>query len=195
MARPVLVVIGPSASGKSTAVRELHRRGVVHAHPTWTTRPRRPDESNGALEHRFVTDAMFDDLDAADFFLGTVALPGLPYRYALPHVTVRADGPLDTVMARAPFIDLFAPYFPDRLVYEIEDARDRAQERLIERGSNAHEIDARLAGHQAEIEAGRQIASPFFVNNGTLDDLVGTIVAALRVDVLATSSHREARPA
>ena len=78
MTRPVLVVIGPSASGKSTAVRELHRRGVAHVHPTWTTRPRRPDEGDGTLEHRFVTDAMFDELDAAGFFLGTVVLPGLP---------------------------------------------------------------------------------------------------------------------
>ncbi len=195
MSRPVLVVIGPSASGKSTAVRELHQRGVAHVHPTWTTRPRRPDESDGTLEHRFVTDAVFDELEAAGFFLGTVALPGLPYRYALPQVTVQDDGPMDTVMARAPFIDLFAPYFPDRLVYEIEDTFDRARQRLIERGSAAHEIDARLAGHRAEIEAGRRIASRCFVNEGTLDDLVGAITAALLVDVFAASSQRAARPA
>ena len=40
----------------------------------------------GGLEHRFVTDAVFDGLEAAGFFLGTVALPGLPYRYALSPV-------------------------------------------------------------------------------------------------------------
>ena len=121
MSRPVLVVIGPSASGKSTAVRELHRRGVLHVHPTWTTRARRTDETEGALEHRFVTDEVFDELEAAGFFLGTVALPGLPFRYALPQVARRDDGPVDTIMARAPFIDLFAPYFPNRIVYQIED--------------------------------------------------------------------------
>jgi len=190
MSQPVLVVIGPSASGKSTAVRELHRRGIAHVHPTWTTRPRRPDESDGALEHRFVTDAVFDELEAADFFLGTVGLPGLPYRYALPRVTRHGNGPIDTIMARAPFVDLFAPYFPDRLVYEIEDTLDRAQRRLVQRGSDAHEIDARLAGHHAEIEAGRRIASRCFVNAGTLDELVGAITAALRVDVWATSAAR-----
>ena len=92
MPRPVLVVIGPSASGKSSAVRELHRRGVVRVHPTWTTRPRRPDEGDGAPEHRFVTDTIFDDLEAAGFFLGTVCLPGLPYRYALPQVTGATTG-------------------------------------------------------------------------------------------------------
>jgi guanylate kinase len=188
MPRPVLIVIGPSASGKSTTVRELHRRGVLRVHPTWTTRPRRPDEIDGALEHRFVTDTDFDELETAGFFLGTVALPGLPYRYALPAVTPRDDGPLDAIMARAPFIELFVPYFPARLVYEIDDTRERARTRLIQRGSGEHEIDARLEGHQAEVEAGRQIASRSFVNDGTLDGLVEEIAEALRVDVLTTAS-------
>ena len=192
MPLPLLVVIGPSASGKSSAVRELHRRGVVHVHPTWTTRPRRPDESAGSLEHRFVTEGTFDECEAAGVFLGTVTLPGLPYRYALPQVTLSEDGPIHTVMARALFLDLFAPHFPDRLVYEIDDTFERARQRLIERGSDAHEIDARLAGHHAEIEAGRRIASRVFVNDGTLDELVGAITAALHTDVLAHSSEREA---
>jgi guanylate kinase len=195
MPLPLLIVIGPSASGKSTAVRELHQRGIVHVHPTWTTRPRRHDESAGSLEHRFVTDAVFDELEAAGFFLGTVVLPGLPYRYALPQVTLTDDGPIHTVMARAPFIDLFSAHFPDRLVYEIDDTFDRARQRLIERGSDAPEIEARLAGHRAEVEAGRQFASRAFVNAGTLDDLVGAITASLHIDVPAMSSEGAARPA
>jgi len=195
MSRPVLVVIGPSASGKSTAVRELHRRGVVRVHPTWTTRPRRPDETDGTVEHRFVTDALFDELEAAGFFLGTVTLPGLPYRYALPKVTLRDDGPIDTVMARAPFIDHFARYFPDRLVYEIEDTIERARARLVDRGSDEREIEARLAGHRSEVEAGRAIASRSFVNDGPLDVLVAAIAGALHADVGATSSRRVATTA
>jgi guanylate kinase len=195
MPRPVLVVIGPSASGKSSAVRELHRRGIVRVHPTWTTRPRRLDETEGAIEHRFVTDAVFDELETASFFLGTVALPGLPFRYALPRLSLRDDGPIDAVMARAPFIELFAPHFADRLVYEIEDSHDRAHARLVERGSDVLEIDARLAGHRAEVEAGRRIASRTFVNDGTLDDLVAAMSAALAVDVFAASSPPDTGPA
>jgi guanylate kinase len=195
MPRPLFIVIGPSASGKSTAVRRLHERGVVHVHPTWTTRPRRHDESAGSLEHRFVNDSFFDELETADFFLGTVTLPGLPYRYALPKVTVSDHGPIHTVMARAPFLDLFAPHFADSLVYEIDDTLDRARQRLVERGSDATEIEARLAGHRAEVEAGRELASRCFVNDGTLDELVDAIAAALRVDVLQPSSRREVRSA
>jgi len=151
-------------------------------HPTWTTRPRRPDETDGTVEHRFVTDTLFDELEATGFFLGAVALPGLPYRYALPKVTLREVGPIDTVMARAPFIDHFARYFPDRLVYEIEDTIERARARLVERGSDEHEIEARLAGHRAEVEAGRAIASRSFVNDGPLDALVTAITGALHAD-------------
>jgi guanylate kinase len=181
--RPVLVVIGPSASGKSAVVRELAHRGVVHVHPTWTTRARRPNEQAGAVEHRFVTDEVFDELDAAGFFLGTVALPGLPFRYALPRPSLRADGPVDTIMARAPFIELFAEYFPHRLVYQIEDTRTRAAARLRTRGTSVEEVAARLANHDAEIDAGRAIAARVFTNDGALDSLVDAIANALNADL------------
>jgi len=182
MTRPVLVVIGPSASGKSTAVRELHRRGVLHVHPTWTTRARRADEADGALEHRFVTDEIFDELEAAGFFLGTVQLPGLPARYAIPRPTLADDGPLDAIMARAPFIALFADSFPHRLVYQIEDSVERARDRLVARGSSAYETEVRLAGHETEIRQGRAIAQRVFTNDGDLDALVDAIAVALLDD-------------
>jgi guanylate kinase len=190
MTRPVLVVIGPSASGKSTSVRELDRRGVLRVHPTWTTRARRPDEVDGALEHRFVTDQVFDELETAGFFLGTVQLSGLPARYAIPRPSLADTGPVDTIMARAPFIELFAAYFPHRLVYQIEDTADRARARLVARGSDAHEIEARLAGHDAEIAAGRAIARRAFTNDGDLDGLVAAISDALAADYGLTRAAR-----
>src|SRR5436305_590449 len=82
--RPVVVFIGPSGSGKSTVVRELASRGLVTVHPTWTTRPRRADEQQGSLEHRFVSDGEFDELCRRGCFIETVRLFGLPYRYGLP---------------------------------------------------------------------------------------------------------------
>ena len=121
-------------------------------------------------------------------------MPGLPYRYALPRVALDDEGPTHTIMARAQFVDLFARYFPDRLVYEIDDTLERARERLIARGSDAHEIDVRLAGHQEEIEAGRKISSRSFANAGSLDDLVAAITAALRVDVSASFGQLAVRP-
>ena len=189
MSRPVLVVIGPSASGKSTAVRELARRGILRVHPTWTTRARRADEVEGALEHRFVSDDLFDELEAYDFFLGTVSLPGLSFRYGLPRPSLLDDGPADTIMARAPFIDLFADYFPNRIVYQVEDSIERAYARLVERGSSADEINARLVGHSDEIDAGHRIAQRVFVN-ADFDALVSEMARAIEADFARSGVQR-----
>jgi ribose 1,5-bisphosphokinase PhnN len=185
MTRPILIVIGPSASGKSTVVRELARRGVVRVHPTWTTRPRRADEQHGEIEHRFVDDASFERLDECGFFLGTVTLPGLPYRYGLPRPQTRGAGPIDTVMARAPFVELFAPHFPERLVFQIEDTPERARARLLDRNCTPTELDARLGFYIAEARAGRAVADRVFRNDGPLDELIDAFEDALRARVAA----------
>src|SRR5436309_1716713 len=50
----LLVLIGPSACGKSTVARALAEQRLVTLLPTWTTRPRRRDEHGNTAEHRFV---------------------------------------------------------------------------------------------------------------------------------------------
>src|SRR5260370_22327313 len=81
---PVLVLIGPSGSGKSTVVRALADSGTVLVHPTWTTRPRRADEGRGSPEHRFVSEATFDRLDRACFFIESVSIFGRPAPFGRP---------------------------------------------------------------------------------------------------------------
>jgi guanylate kinase len=184
MARPVLVFIGPSASGKSSVVRELHEAGVITVHPTWTTRPRRIDESEGSLEHRFVLPEEFDELCANGFFVDTVMMFGLPYRYGLPAPRVAASGPIDAVMLRAPLIPRFARVVPHYLVYQIEDSADRTRTRLIARGCSMTELVARIDDNHKEIVAGRQLAGRVFVNDGSLSDLVEEITSAVSADVL-----------
>ena len=181
--RPTLVVIGPSASGKSSVVQRLAADGIVRVHPTWTTRPPRADEGRSALEHRFVSDHEYDDLDAAGFFLGTVTLPGLPYRYGLPRLALAGDGPIDTIMARVPFLDALAPHLPARLIYQIEDTPERARRRLLARGNDAIELAARLGGARDEARAGRAAADRVFVNDRLLCDLVDAVATALHHDL------------
>ena len=160
-------------------VRELARRGVIKVHPTWTTRPRRPDEANGSVEHEFVSEAEFDRLDAAGFFADRVAMFGLPYRYGLPPLRRSPDGPVDAVMLRAPLVDRFAAICDDFTVFQIEDTPTRAAERLRARGTSEDDIAARLADNNRELVAGRAIAARVFVNDGTLDELADVIAAAL----------------
>lgn len=181
--RRVLVIVGPSASGKSSVMRELHRRGVVRVHPTWTDRPRRHDEHNGSAEHRFVSGAAFDRLCAQGFFLQTAALSGLPYRYGLPPLPPPVSGSIDGIILRAPFVDRLAQLFPDQLVYQIEDTAHRARARLLLRGCASGELSARLDDHHREIAAGRRVAHRVVVNDRPLAALADAVAAALRTDM------------
>lgn len=131
--RLVVVVIGASGAGKSALVRELHRRGVIRVHPTWTTRPPRPDEAVGSLEHRFVTEAVFGRLVEEGFFIGTAAPFGLPYRYGLPSLRLASSGPADVVVLRAQVMARSAEPALRAAVYHIEDTVERIAARLASR--------------------------------------------------------------
>jgi len=179
----MLVIIGPSASGKSSVARELHRRRVLRVHPTWTTRPRRDEERAGCLEHRFVSNAAFDRLCAQGFFLETVAWVGGAHRYGLPPLPAASRGLVDAVILRAPFVEAFVQRFGDPLVYQIEDTAARARRRLVLRGCPAAELAARLDDHQRELLAGRRVADRVFVNDQSLAVLVEAVAAALREDL------------
>ena len=190
--RPVVAVIGPSGSGKSTVVRELHGRGLVTVHPTWTTRPRRADERRGSLEHRFVTDAIFDELDANGFFIDTVTMFGLPYRYGLPARRESAGDRFDLVMVRAPLIEHLRRHLAVGCVYQIEDAPRRVHRRILERGGPADDISARLVDNEREQALGRTVADRTFVNRRSIGALADEITAALELDAgVLTSLDRD----
>jgi guanylate kinase len=177
---PVVVVIGPSGSGKSSVVRELHRRGLVDVRPTWTTRPRRADETRDSLEHRFVSDANFDWLDRHGFFLDTVAMFGLPHRYGLPGPATFGVDRAEVVMLRAPLVDRFRRFGVGFTVVQIEDSHDRTYRRLAARNVGDVELQARLADNEKELALGRAMADVVLVNDcsiGTLADRFTQVAA------------------
>lgn len=181
---PLLVIIGPSGSGKSSAARLLVHRGLVRVHPTWTTRPRRSDEHFGTPEHRFVDEATFDALVSAGFFLDTVSLFGLPYRYGLPPIRRSTDHRTDTVMLRAPLVKPFKRVVTDpTVVVQVEDDPRQIADRLHRRASTALELRCRLDDNDRETAAGRAVADRVLVNDGTLDELadaLADVVTSLR---------------
>ena len=176
----VLAVIGPSGTGKATAVRFLARQGLLRVHPTWTTRPRRPDERDGSIEHRFVDDAAFDELVASGFFLDSVSLFGLPYRYGLPPLRRSTDGRIDTVMLRAPLVERFRRVVADPVfVVQIEDDPAGIVDRLHRRAATTLELRWRLEDNDRETAAGRALADRVLVNDGGLDELAEALEAAV----------------
>lgn len=175
----VLAVLGPSGSGKSTVVRELHRRGVIEVTPSWTTRPRRDDEHDGSVEHRFVDAEEFAARQSAGYFLEVVQMFGLPYRYGLPVVEHPADRRVPAIMVRAPLIPLVERHFPGHVAYQIEDGYQRAEARLRRR---AGELGTRLDGFEEECRLGREAAHRIFVNEGSIADLVEAVAGAVHQD-------------
>jgi len=176
----VLVFIGPSGTGKSALVRELIRDGVIDLNPSWTDRPRRTHELNGIPEHRFVNTEEFSRLQGEGFFLEVVQPFGLPYRYGLPPLT-QSEG-VPTIMVRAPMMDLVAKHFPMHRTYQIECELARAHARLLERGEEESELGTRLAEFEAEARFGRLHADRIFLNDGSIEELVKQVRAALRED-------------
>jgi guanylate kinase len=184
----VLAVLGPSGSGKSTVVRELHRRGVIEVTPSWTTRPRRDDELDGSVEHRFVDDEEFTAREEAGYFLEVVQMFGLPYRYGLPAVEPAAEARVPAIMVRAPLMPLVARHFPGHVAYQIEDSYERARARLERR---AGEPGTRLDGFEEECRVGRQAAHRVFVNQEGAGDLVEAVANAVLRDF---AGHRKEKP-
>lgn len=178
----VLVFIGPSGSGKSTVVRALHRSGVIEVTPSWTTRPRRADELDGSIEHRFVDDAEFDDLEKEGFFLDVVRPFALPYRYGLPQIEEPPAGRVPAIMVRAPHLPLVARHFPDHLIYQIEGTDDRTRARRSPAGSDEARPGTRYRGHEEERQLGRTLAHRVFVNATTPAELVSAMTNAIESD-------------
>jgi hypothetical protein len=134
------------------------------------------------LEHRFVGRARFASLEREGFFLGTTQMFGLPHYYGLPRLELEPEGPIDAVMFRAPLVEELRALIPWLLVYQVEANLEEASDRIVERSVDDDEVLARTTTNQGELDEGKGIADRVFTNDGELDHLVDSVVAALLVD-------------
>ncbi len=177
---PLLVFIGPSGAGKTTIVHELVKRGIIELTPTWTDRPKRPEET--AREHVFVTGAEFTRLEQAGFFVDEpMTFFGLPYRYGLPAIKQPANGKVPAFMGRVIMVPRLDLVYPGRTIYQIESDKAIVQQRLSVRGDTAG-LGTRFTDYDRETEAGRRVAKRIFVNNSQLGPLIEKITAAITED-------------
>lgn len=175
----LLVIIGPSGSGKSAAMRALQARGRIAVTPSWTTRPRRADESEETVEHRFVDDLEFDRRLKDGFFLETIALFG--HRYGMPPVEQPPAGVIPTIMMRAPRLNLVEEHYPEHVVYQIEAPFEEARARIRAAGGIADD-DIRVTGWKEERALGEQLADRVINATGSGSSLIEVIERALRED-------------
>jgi ribose 1,5-bisphosphokinase PhnN len=186
-----LIIIGPSGAGKSSVVRELDRLGAIRVQPTWTTRVPREEEREGSLEHCFVSEAEFEERLRAGFFCQTGVISGLPHRYGMPSFVPRPDGPVDTVILRAPYVDTFRCLIPGPVVYQIEDRRDRIELRLQSRQGSSAEAMSRIRDNINESLTGRRIAHRTFINDGPIEALMHVALEAMTIDLPGRSGRTQ----
>ncbi len=176
----ILVIIGPSGSGKAAAVTILGAEGVLHPHATYTDRAIRPDDKD-SIEHVFISKQEFDERLANGFFLGTAEL--FTNRFGMaPWPEVRNG--LLTVILRANLVDQFVQGagVEDVIIYQIQAPRERLAATLSERSLSTAEFNARLAEHDGETALGTMIADRIFNNDGSLKDLIDEIREAVIED-------------
>lgn len=174
----LIVIVGPSAAGKSVVARQLHRDRVIRIQPTWTTRPRRRHEAVRTFEHVFVDEVTFEHLDADGAFVATATLPDLAHRYGLPRPDP-ADTPPPAVIARAAQVPVLRAAAGPLTVVAVTDSRRRAAERLAARGLSATETWARLRAHDAEAAAAVAVADQVVVNSSTLPALIRAVASGV----------------
>lgn len=192
----ILVIIGPSGSGKAAAVTALGAEGLLHPHATFTDRAMRPDDRD-SIEHVFISKKEFDQRLDDGFFLGTAEL--FTNRFGMaPWPEVRNG--LLTVILRANLVDQFvqAAGVEKVLIYQVQAPREHLAASLSQRALSTAEFNARLAEHDGETALGSMIADRIFVNNGSLPDLIDEIRAAVIEDAgitLDLSGEVDVRPA
>jgi guanylate kinase len=186
MSAPLLAFIGPSGTGKSAIVRSLAGRGVICVHPTWTTRPRRRDEADGPVEHRFVSEDEFLCRRDEGFFLHAVQMFGMRYWYGLPSIQWNGSAVTDAVMLRAPLVPILRAAYPDPVIYQIDAAVELVEARLAVRDYTTDELRARLTDNERELVAGRRLAHRTFRNDRLLDAVVDDVERAIRKDFTFT---------
>lgn len=180
--RPLLVFIGPSGVGKSALVRELIASNLIKLLPTWTTRPKRPDEVSGESEHHFASDTDFDDAIRKGEIIDAMPLFGLPYRYGLPRLETTLVGPVVTLMGRAHLMDRLRTHTQNMRVYQIEADPQVVRRRLEERKHEGAELGDRWKLFDSELELGRVAADRRFINDGSVSSLYDDVRQAIEDD-------------
>lgn len=80
MRKNLILVIGPSGSGKDTIVRYAQEFFKASAIPSYTDRPKRPTETEG-VEHTFLTKEQFDEILENEEVFAYTKIGETGYRY------------------------------------------------------------------------------------------------------------------
>jgi guanylate kinase len=157
---PLLVVItGPSGVGKDSLLSRLKAlKRPYHFAVTATTRPPRPDETDG-LDYLFLSDQQYDDMLARDEFLENATV--YAYRYGVPKPPIREalaagkDVVMRTDIQGARYIKSVCPAV--QTIFVLPPSWEEMEWRLRSRATDTPEqLELRLRTARDEMEAAQQ---------------------------------------
>jgi guanylate kinase len=170
----IIVVSGPGGVGKGTIVSALVERDPqLWLSRSWTTRARRPSESDDA--YVFTDTATFEQRIASGGFLEWTEFLGQYYGTPTPDVDDGRDVVLEIEVDGAQQVKKLHP--DAFLLFVLPPSRDEQERRLRGRGDPGDKVLARLKKAEVEEPIGMALADHVVVN----DDLETTIAEMLSI--------------
>jgi guanylate kinase len=176
----LFILVGPSGVGKNTIMRDVMQRVPgLRQLPTATTRPPRPEETEG-VQHYFVSLDRFNEMWAnGDLLEHQEVHPGK--WYGVPRDLTRQALGAGTAMIAD--IDIYGAQalkaaFPDHVItiFVRPPSLDALRERLRERGEN--DLEDRF--RRAEMELSRAAECDYQVVNDVLETCVSEVTAIVQ---------------
>jgi len=174
----IVVISGPGGVGKGTIVdRLLERDDKLFLSRSWTTRARRPSETDQA--YTFVTTEEFLAMLEADGFLEYTYFEGSGQYYGTPVQDVPAGKDL-LLEIEVDGAGQVKRKHPDAVViFVVPPSREAQEQRLRARGDDEEHVQRRLAVGETEERIGRHLADHVVVNDD-LDRAVEEVAGILR---------------
>lgn len=180
MTSPLIIIVsGPGGVGKGTIVDALMKRDSgLSLSRSWTTRERRPGESEDA--YVFTSRDRFEMHRDAGGFLEWTEFLGNYYGTPTPDLVSNQDIVLEIEVDGAQQVKVRHP--DSVLIFVLPPSRDEQRRRLIGRGDPDHKVHERLRKAEEEEPVGLALADFRIVNDDverTVDELV-EIIESLR---------------
>ena len=180
MNKTILLLMGASASGKSTLERQLLESDDVYRVVSTATRDMRRDETQGVSYH-FVSRLEFHNLEQEDQFIQTTTFAKHHYGTTKSEYTTEHPVAVLSIVpdSAASFIPVLQEEFPeyDILVVYFDITNDRIFENMIARGDSEKEVVLRMThDNLAEQFANSGIVADLTLTDEDLDDNVASHV-------------------
>ncbi len=171
----IIVVSGPGGVGKGTIVDSLVLRDErLWLSRSWTTRERRPSESDDA--YVFTDTATFEQRIADGGFIEWTEFLGNYYGSPTPEPGGHQDIVLEIEVDGAQQVKRL---YPDALLlFVVPPSREEQERRLRGRGDPGDKVQARLKKAEIEEPIGRALADHIVVNDD-LDDTIGEMLGII----------------